>query len=342
MSVVDQPEVRRLLLALSERPMEVATPSMRHIRRQHAIERIRRVLSEADAPTPSLGFGKLRWAKVSLLAALAAGLALATGKPWRQGEVSRASAFRMLSSVGDVVCRSGEGAWRPCKAGAVHSLTAVTCNDNATTELETRIGARIVLMPASTLLSATDAKTPNAHRVRLTEGRVDVTVPKLGPDQSFAVETETGVVTVHGTAFSVSIVGGQQGESHTCVELREGVISVDSGGQSQRVVAPALVGCDIEPSKPAADVEQEAQEERAVLAPVPSKSDASSSASKKKSSLAQEIRLLQQGLAAEQRHDRAAADRLYRVLLRQYPNSIVAPEARAAVERLRNDAAGSR
>ena len=322
--------------------MEVATPSLRHIRRQCAIERIQRVLGEADAPTPSLGLGQLRWAKVSLLAALAAGIALAAGQLWRQGDVSHASALRMVSSVGDVLCRSSEGPWRPCRAGAERSLTAVTCQDDATTELETRIGARLVLMPASTLLSATDAKAPNAHRVRLTQGRVDVSVPKLGPDQSFAVETETAVVTVHGTAFSVSIVGEQQGKRHTCVELREGVIMVDSGGQSQRLVAPALVGCELGPSKSTADADQEDQEKRELLGPVPSKSDASSSASKKKSSLAQEIRLLQRGLGAEQRQDRAAADRFYRALLKQYPNSIVAPEARAAVERLRNEAAGSR
>lgn len=341
MSVVDQPEVRRLLLALSERPMEVATPSLRRTRRQRAIERIQRVLNEADAPTASLEFGRSRWAKACLLAALAAGLVLAASQLWRQSDVSRASALRMVSSVGEVHCRSGEGPWRPCRAGAERMLTAVTCQDDATTELETG-GARLVLMPTSTLLSATDAKAPKARRVRLTQGRVDVSVPKLAPGQSFAVETETAVVTVHGTAFSVSVVSEGRGKSHTCVELREGVITVDSGGQSQRLIAPALVGCELEPSRSSADAQREAPEEQEVLGPVPSKSDASFSAAKKQSSLAHEIRLLQQGLAAEQRHDRAAADRLYRVLLKQYPHSIVAPEARAAVERLRIEAAGTR
>lgn len=337
MSVVDQPEVRRLLLALSDRPMGVVEPFVRRARRQHAIERIQGVLNGANAPAPSqFRVRALTWAKISTAAALAAGLAFVAGQLWHRHDVSGADSLRMLSSVGEVVCRTGEGAWQPCKAGAEHTITAVACRDNATTELETPIGARLVLMPSSALLSSTEAKSPNAHRVRLTQGRVDVSVPKLGQGQTFAVETATAVVTVHGTAFSVSIVEEGQGKSHTCVELREGVITVDSGGQTQRLTAPALVGCELEPSKLSAEVEQQALES------VPSKSDASSTNAKKKSTLGQEIRLLQQGLGAEQRHDRVAAERSYRALLKQYPNSIVAPEARAAIERLRNEPAGSR
>jgi hypothetical protein len=49
-----------------------------------------------------------------MLVALAAGFALVASQLWYQQDVSRMNALRMLSSVGDVVCRSGEGSWRPC------------------------------------------------------------------------------------------------------------------------------------------------------------------------------------------------------------------------------------
>lgn len=329
MSVADQPEVRRLLLALSERPMEVVDPEIRRIRRERAIVGIQNVLRDARNDAPSHLVTVSRWAKISMVTALAAGLAVAIGQWARVGAVSRSSPLRVMTAAGDAMCRLGTDAeWQPCRVEAGQTLTGVRCLEGATTELETRVGARLVLMPASTLLASDDLGQSQATRVRLTQGRVDVKVPKLGPGQSFAVETDTATVTVHGTEFSVSILSDAHGKSSTCVELREGVVTVESGGRAQRLVAPALLGCETEADKPATDVESEPAEAS------PPKSETGSATAKRKSTLGLEIRLLQQGLGAEQRHERAAAERFYRGLLKRYPNSVVAPEARAALERL--------
>jgi TolA-binding protein len=139
-------------------------------------------------------------------------------------------------------------------------------------------------------------------------------------------------VTVHGTAFSVTVHHDDAQLTHTCVDLREGVISVTAAGHTERLTAPARWGCD---NNVTATPPNDAKAAAITTEPTPSISPApASEPTKPRHTLALETRLLQTALGAEQRRDFTTAEKNLRALLSSYPNSVVAPEARAALERV--------
>jgi TolA-binding protein len=207
--------------------------------------------------------------------------------------------------------------------------------------VETQIGVKLELGAASTLLIDAASVSPTNSHVRLTQGQLDVQVPKLGDRRQFAVVTPTAKVVVHGTAFKVTVSRANSGDTNTCVELREGVVTVETQSRTTRLTAPARFGCD---PIAARDRGEEARPETASSsgstatsdrAAEPSAAGPSAGLARSRSSLAAETRLLQAALAKERTGNYAAAERNLRALLSQYPGSVVAPEARAALERLK-------
>ena len=72
----------------------------------------------------------------------------------------------------------------------------------------------------------------------LLRGAVHVRVAKLLPGERFIIETSHSKVEVHGTQFRVSLVDGAPGCAGmvTKVSVSEGVVSVDSAGQEERLL----------------------------------------------------------------------------------------------------------
>jgi hypothetical protein len=70
----------------------------------------------------------------------------------------------------------------------------------------------------------------HAEVVFLKRGRVELDVPKLGPQRDFVVETPDVQVSVHGTQFSVE-VEATSGASRTRVHVTHGLVSVLHAGR---------------------------------------------------------------------------------------------------------------
>ncbi len=111
---------------------------------------------------------------------------------------------------------------------------------DASAILRTLRGAQVAVSP-STRLSAISSD-PHHELLQLAAGSVRVRVPKLGTGATFAVQTPDAIVTVHGTVFSVTVVGAGA-ISQTCVAVSEGLVSVERAGKRALVGAGEQLNC---------------------------------------------------------------------------------------------------
>lgn len=349
MNADDRQAVRQLLSSFAERPIEVLDPIARASRRARTLSGIQAVLNESNS-RHSKGWN--RWSAVGAGLALAAGVVLAVGYFSHSGELGASTHLRAFAAHGSILCsRNDETTFEACNPIDRSDLTGVRSLDGASVQVKTHLGAQLALEPRTSVVLAKGAQSPRSSRVQLLEGRIDVTVPKLGAGREFIVQAPAATITVHGTAFTVTVVPRNDRVPATCVELREGVITVQSSNKAERLVAPARWGCDstantaptTERDDSATGDSATASESIGATAHAAGTSAAEktrdalpdrSEKSRRKSSLARETKLLQLGLGAEQRNDLTSAEKHYRVLLKQYPDSVVAPEARAALERI--------
>jgi hypothetical protein len=349
-----------LTAAFAERPSSVLDPERREARRREAILRIESVLKEVH-PVAERRWRQSYWLAAAGAVALAAGLALVVGRAQ-----PKLAASRFFQQSGIVECQAmNDEQWSACRSSDLSNVVGVKTQVGAEATLDTPDGVRIALESTSVVGIANPTTSRYDHRVTLAKGRIHLLVPKLGAGQ-FAVVTPTATVTVHGTAFSVE-VAPTESSSRTCVRLHEGVISVDSSGRSERLVAPATWGCSEpapgaitkasgSPTSRAAERESSPNDVSNGSASNPSSrasnasaADASSESvptgrrapskpnaagNEHSSSLEQEIVLLQRALGAEQRREFTLARQGFKQLLTQYPNSVMAPEAKAALQRL--------
>lgn len=326
-------EVKRLLDVFTDRPCEVLDSEAQAERRTRVVSHIQQLLS-ATHPEPVSLVHRIRWPQTAATLALAAGLALVIGRyvPWGK-EVTPVASLRTLTNHGEILCDRNDGrSWTPCDPKQTQGVVGWRTLAGASLSIETLIGVHVALEPSSTLLLSDAAPAAKSSEVTLTEGRIDVKVPKLGQGRQFSVLTPNATITVHGTAFTVTVRRAESQTSRTCVELREGVISVDSEGRVERLIAPARFGCDKTPvSSVATQAEPTTTTTTTEIAPPPA---VNTDTARPRYTLAQETRLLQTALGAERRKDFATAEKSLRSLLSTYPNSVVAPEARAALERI--------
>jgi FecR protein len=204
---------------------------------------------------------------------------------------------------------------------------------------------------ASTRLRLRRAKG-GEHAVMLERGRVHCRVPPLGRERQFVVATPTAQVIVHGTDFSVELREAQQ---PPCVRVREGLVEVRYGSTKPAWLGPGTeLGCAqpaVVPEVAAVATQQSAPEARE-LAPAPIEARASAREERRhhrgrhakrmrtslprspaSSTLEVENRLLADALRAEQLGEDARASTLFKQLLETYPESQLAPEARAGLAR---------
>lgn len=334
MNPEDHLAVKRLLSAFPERPDEALDEATHVARRDRVVSSIRAILTAPTEKKPSVLL-QFRRPEIWGTLALAATTALGVGYLWKtEASVAPVASIRTLSSQGQVLCRkSASNDWVACDTAKESVFEGIRTLEQSRLSLETLIGVRLDIDASTTLLLGESANLARSSEVTLAYGRVNVRVPKLGSERQFSVVTPTATITVHGTAFSVHVEhAGPSKTLQTCVNLQEGVVSVTADGKTTRLQAPARWGCTVEPATDTAPA----------VASHPATPDAASSAqtypgldaAKRKSTIGQETRILQLALGAERRKDFASAEKWYKSLLTQYPNSIVAPEARAALERL--------
>ncbi|HEX4340215.1 MAG TPA: FecR domain-containing protein [Polyangiaceae bacterium] len=102
---------------------------------------------------------------------------------------------------------------------------------DATTTAILANGASVEVDPDSTVrFDAHVAADGAGQDLNLTHGTVSLRVPKLGPHHTLSVVTPDARVTVRGTRFSVSVLGG--GDQHeTRVHVTQGSVWVDHAGK---------------------------------------------------------------------------------------------------------------
>ena len=205
----------------------------------------------------------------------------------------------------------------------------VKTDAGSSAHLRTALGARILVGESSELRLAGSEQSGTVERVELALGSIDVTVPKLGPKRQFRVSTPDTLVIVHGTEFSVVVRPGAHGSTNTVVKVRSGRVEVrkkqaieflGAGKSWSSEAAAASEGSVVPPAPPR-------------TTPAPAAAAANDQPVGASGNLARANALLTSALdAARGGNDELALARLDE-LLRRYPTSPVADNAR--VERFR-------
>jgi hypothetical protein len=333
---IESVEIGRHLAAFRDRPAAVMDAESRTRRRARVIARIEQVLAEPTVrPLSSLGRGWIGWP----LAFALGGAAMLFAGLWLHRSVPETAALRQVRLHGPVLCQHepGPDSWTRCDDRVLASGDGLRTLAQARAELETQAGVRLDLAGASELaLTAIDPGRKH-HRVSLTLGRLDVRVPHLTSGEAFSVVTPHATVTVHGTAFAVEVSRAADGASRTCVQVSEGAVVVRHAAEEDTIVPGGSWGCGEVRAAEAAPTPLAPARERSGTNPAPpvGKRDQGVSSNTQASTLGVEADLLQKALGAEREGDLARAERLLVTLLRSYPNSVVAPDARAALDRVR-------
>lgn len=172
---------------------------------------------------------------------------------------------------------------------------------------------------------ASQGPEATTQELRLMRGEVKLSVPRLPEGSTLSVRTEDARVIVRGTEFTVS-VRDRNGAARTCVQVAEGAVEVQRQGVNGELLKPGQEsGCE----EPLA-AEANARQPRHGASPAGRRQAQPAAVS----TLEKETALFASALAAEQAGDLTRARRELSSLLRRYPQSPVANEARAALDRV--------
>lgn len=319
-----EPNVRDLLAPLTQH--EVAPASIRfQVDREKIISRMVEV-----SLTPETRFSAR--ARFGMALALAAGFALAAWGGLRAFDAQRlatASRIEVLALRGQVT--GSAGALTPGQAQVVARDGSLETSERAEARINTGTGLEIALLE-NTKVSLRDLGAGVSSALRLDKGRVRCVIPHE-PGRVFSVVTADVRVVDIGTVFSVAVEPGAAGPK-TSVHVEEGEVLVEHAGAKHHLRAPAFWSSVTDApavSEPPTSIEDLATE---ALPEVSARRDAPPK--RPRETLAAEAQLLQAGLASEQRGDFQAAARAFEQLAARYPGSPLAPDARAALARVKN------
>lgn len=182
-------------------------------------------------------------------------------------------------------------------------------------------GAVVEMSEASHVRFESESGAPwTGDRVELAAGRIQVSVPKLGPGHDLRVRTELATVIVHGTRFAVV-----SEKDATRVSVTEGLVEVDSKTGVRMLTAGMSV---VVPAGAAAPPETSS---KAALPAAPDEPTTRTTGAT--STLAAENALLAEAMRLRRDRQSARAIELLDELLARYPASPLVETAK--VERLR-------
>lgn len=161
-------------------------------------------------------------------------------------------------------------------------------------------------------------------KLTLHGGEARFSVPPLPRGRTFVVSTSDAEVTVVGTEFSVRQAEGRP----TCVRVTEGKVLVVRETGRELIGAGQASGCDVETGS----AESGSAEEKGAQIRAPK--DGIAHSKTPSTTLADENALLTRALSAERQENLPAAERAFRALLRKYPNSAFAQDARDGIRRI--------
>lgn len=318
--------IEELLSPMTE-PDDDLAPRRVQVDRDKIIDRMVEV---SLAPEERFGYRKLGYAL-----ALAAGFALAAF-----------GASRLLSRDAgglDVVALGGQVT--SVRGGVVTVLSVGEhAKLDADAKLETAAGARAELrapggvllgLAENTSVSVAELTRPSASALKLERGEVRCTIEHQ-PERVFSVVTPDARVVDIGTVFTVNVTPASKASpgSETRVSVEQGEVLVKGARGEEHLRASQSWS-----SAPPAVAPAAPQADQAPLDAVADSTESPRSGSKpskaRPNTLAAETELLKSGLASEQRGDYRAAAQALDKLVKRYPSSPLAPDAKAALSRVK-------
>jgi hypothetical protein len=319
-------DARKVLEPLRYSPVGISSSRQVEAGRSELVPHLARIIESVPAARAQhyarqRRWQRTRWVLAGSLALAAAGL-LWLGVRGESHAVAVADEPARLELVSGRVSQKGT-ALHTGVTYAIDSLGRLSTPPTSGARFVTDMGVDLGFGADSTAdLSFTAAR----QHIALNRGRVELSVPKLKAGTTLSVATPDAVVTVHGTRFSVEVR-----PERTCVRVHEGIVSVVRGEMRERLERGQASGCT-----PGAVAELGDDTARAAVSDDPGSQQPGSRAKPKGSgTLVQENRLFQGALRAEQSGDHEQARALATRLLTRYPSSVMAPEARRILARVR-------
>ncbi|HEX2872391.1 MAG TPA: FecR domain-containing protein [Polyangiaceae bacterium] len=319
------PKVAELLAPLAEED-ELAA------RRVHANREkiVARMLEVSLAPEERMGRG----ARVLTALAVAAAAALISWgglQVWRQ--VDAVPSLEVTALRGNVTGIQGSEA-SGLTVGKAVSLSAegtLETSQGAEARIKTSGGLEIDLLEKTRVSLGELGAAGVSSALRLDRGRVRCVIPH-DPGRTFSVVTSVARVIDVGTTFSVSVEETPTGPK-TVVHVEEGEVLIQFAGGQRRLTASQSWMSGAEPPAPlAASPTPEVMVEAPQLQPPSPRREP---VKRRPETLETESRLLRSGLASEQKGDFRAAAEAFQTLMTRYPGSPLAPDAKAALKRVK-------
>jgi ferric-dicitrate binding protein FerR (iron transport regulator) len=321
--VSSEPNVRDLLAPLTDDE----EPSSRRLQLNRD-KIVSRMVEVSLAPEPRFS-RQVKWA---MALALAASFALAAwgGLSALRGEVATALPEVKVRALRGVVVANGHSL--PIRQDLVVSRDGLLeTSKQAAARIESD-GMELELQENSTVSLKELGVSRTAAALRLDRGRVRCAIPH-DPSRVFSVVTADARIVDVGTVFSVSVVPSETG-AKTLVQVEEGEVMVEHAGKQVRLRAPASWSSLVEAEPVALEPPTSSSAEVEPASPVSQRRD-TPAGKKRRDTLDAETQLLQAGLASEQRGDYRGAVRDLEQLVKRYPGSPLAPDARAALARVK-------
>jgi FecR protein len=324
--VISDPKLADLLAPLTDSEDDLASRRL-HVDREKIVSRMVEV---SLAPEESFGSR----ARIAAVLALAASFALATWgglSLWKRGGPAAAN-IQVVALRGSVTGVQGSKSIG-LTVGEATSLSpegTLETSQSAEARIKTSGGLEIALLE-NTRVSLGDLGAASASSaVRLERGRVRCVIPHQ-PGRTFSVLTNVARVIDVGTIFSVSVEPTEAGPK-TVVYVEEGEVLVEFAGGQRRLTASQSWTSPSEPtSPPVAPAAIAHAEEPTPAAPSPRREPVK----RRVETLDSETKLLRSGLASEQKGDFTAAAAAFQKLVTRYPESQLAPDAKAALLRVK-------
>jgi hypothetical protein len=324
-----EPTLQELLAPATEREVDLHSAAF-HVDRQRVLARMGHASRRAHS----------RWLGYVAVSAAAALMLVLSARLWQRGDGSRSAAYvEVLVSEGSAthLLASNHSDVAPNKTMQLEAAGQLETAADSKARVSTADGVKIELRGKTRV--ALGGLRQRSGQVNLLGGAIRCTVPHRTAAQAFEVRTPDATVIDLGTVFSVSLGGPNQG---TLVTVEEGEVLVRHAHGETRVAAPrtwSSVAAAADPSTSATAPD---------IAPSPIDSSASPSSRSEspaatmathgptpRATLAQEAQLLRQGLAAERQGRASEAISALTELVTKYPNSPLAPDARAALSRVK-------
>jgi hypothetical protein len=335
---------REIVARWAELPVVHVEPEPGTPEREAAVARMALGISKASAARRGAR-KRLLWGAGAIAAAAAVAVGIGA---LRHGWSQETAAFGHVRAVDGTVRVKRAGEINATQLSALSADLArgdeVVTSIGAHTQLDLSSGVRLSLGEASRL-QLSDGAAPAAsasqerEQVRLDAGKVRVEVPHLKSGRVFAVQTPDTEVTVHGTAFSVEVAPARRGAAGqepgiTHVAVSEGVVSVRSYGREVFLRAGSeWTSGQGTPAPLPLPITTVSPEPGVASAPAPSNSGAAAVSLAPTSTLAEQNQLMERALSASRKGQDAAAVVALRELLRRYPSTRLAHEARVELFR---------